>query len=198
MKNVNVKEEKVLIRKRCSEIRNGISKQEKARRDEKICALCASLAVFRFAEAVLLYYPIRSEVDVRALIRLSLSLGKQVYLPRCDKTESGKMEFYRIASEEELVTGMFGVSEPAEGAPLWENDEGIRAICIIPALAYDKSGYRLGYGKGYYDRFFSRFKGTGIGVTYSELILSDLPHNRFDLKANLIVSEKGISVIHEV
>lgn len=195
---MNVKEEKIQIRKRCSEIRNGIPKEEKARRDEKICALCASLAVFRFAEKVLLYHPVRSEVDVRALIRLSLSMGKEVYLPRCDKTVPGKMDFHRITSENELVAGAFGVMEPPESAPLWQDKDGKLAVCIIPALAYGKNGRRLGYGKGYYDRFFGRFEGTGIGVTYSELILSDLPYNRFDLKADLIVSEKGVSVTHEV
>ena len=194
---MNVKEEKTLLRLRCAAIRNGIPKEEKAKRDAKICALCASLAIFRFADAVLLYHPIRSEVDVRPLIETALSMGKEVYLPLCDKTEPGKMDFHRIASLDALVPGSFGVPEPSETAPLW-NPEGKRAVCIIPALAYGKDGHRLGYGKGYYDRFFGHFEGTGIGVTYSELILSDLPYNRFDLKADLIVSEKGVSVTREV
>lgn len=194
---MSVKEDKILLRRRCAEIRNGIDQEEKAKRDERICALCASLATFRFADAVLLYHPIRSEVDVRPLLRLSLSMGKQVYLPLCDKTQPGKMDFHRITSEEELTPGSFGVMEPSEAAPLWQNEEGTRAVCIIPALAYGRDGRRLGYGKGYYDRFFGQFEGTGIGVTYSELILSDLPYNRFDLKADLIVSEKGVSVTRE-
>ena len=120
--------------------------------------------------------------------------GKQVAYPKC-LDEQGNMAFFSVDGPERLVKASFGIPEPDDSCPLWE-DEG-NALCILPALSVDKYGYRLGYGKGYYDRFFGQFEGTGIGVTYSELILSDLPYNRFDLKADLIVSEKGVSVTRE-
>ncbi len=195
---MSVKEEKNLLRKQCAAIRNGISQDEKAQRDEKICSLCASLAIYRFADTVLLYHPIRSEVDVRPLIDSALADGKEVYLPLCDKTEPGKMQFHRIMFQNDLSAGSFGVMEPSLHLPVWMPDDGKRAVCLIPALAYGKDGFRLGYGKGYYDRFLQGFNGTGIGITYSELILPTVPHNRFDLKADLLVSEKGVSITREV
>ncbi|MBE6639356.1 MAG: 5-formyltetrahydrofolate cyclo-ligase [Ruminococcaceae bacterium] len=194
---MGVKEEKAALRKECAALRDALPLAERERRNKKICSLCASLAVFRFAQAVLLYHPIRSEVDVRPLLEMALAEEKEVYLPLCDKEISGKMQFHRVFSPDELHVGAFGVMEPDENAPLWQDDEK-RAVCLIPALAYGKNGHRLGYGKGYYDRFVSTFKGTGIGLTYSELLLPFVPHNRFDLRVDLVITEKGVFLTREV
>ena len=194
---MSVKEEKSALRLQCTKIRNGIATEEKQKRDQKICSLCASLAVFRFAQQVLLYAPIRSEVDIRALATLAWEQGKEVYFPLVDKNEAGKMTFHRVNDFSLLTKGSFGVEEPDADAPLWK-DEGKRAVCLIPGLAYGKDGYRLGYGKGYYDRFLNTFSGTGIGITYSELILAEIPHNRFDLQADLLLCEKGVILTREI
>lgn len=194
---MNVKEEKAKLRLQCAAIRNGIESKDKAQMDEKICKNLSGLAVFRYAQKVLLYHPIRSEVDVLPLMQMALNAGKEVYFPLCDPVQSGKMTFHRVNSLSQLVKGSFSVPEPDCGMPLYENDTAL-AVCIIPALAFDKEGYRLGYGKGYYDRFLSDFTGTRIGVGYQALVLPTVPHNRFDLKTDLIVTEKGVRITSEI
>ena len=195
--NMRVKEEKIALRKRLMALRDAIPLPQKAEWDKKICLLVSSLAVFRFAEVVLIYHPIRSEVDVRPLMQAAIADGKEVYLPLCDKVEAGKMQFYRITDESQLSVGSFGVREPDGTTELYTLSEK-RAVCIVPGLAYDKNGYRLGYGKGYYDRFMQNFTGDSIAVSYSDLIVSQIPHNRFDMRASIVVSEKGVSVHNEI
>ena len=194
---MNVKEEKAALRRECARIRNGLAAEEKAMMDERICRNLLSLAVFRFAKKLLLYHPIRSEVDVLPLMQAALAAGKEVYFPLCDPEKAGVMTFHRVTSRQELTSGSFSVPEPSAAAPLYENDSSL-AVCVIPALAFDKEGYRLGYGKGYYDRFLADFTGTRIGVGYSTLVLPQIPHNRFDLKTDLIVTEKGVRITSEI
>lgn len=194
---MGVKEEKIALRRRLAALRDAMAGQTRQLHSQKICSLVSSLAVFRFCEVVLLYHPIRSEVDVSPLFSQAFSDGKEVYLPLCDKKEAGVMRFYRITSEAQLTRGSFGVMEPDGTTKEYQND-GKRAVCIVPGLAYDEEGYRLGYGKGYYDRFMQHFEGTSIGVSYSDLILKKVPHNRFDMRSDLVVTEKGVSVYNEI
>lgn len=65
-------------------------------------------------------------------------------------------------------------------------------LCIIPALTFDEQGYRLGFGKGYYDRFLSRFKGDTAGICYECCISNRLPRGRFDRCADVVVTEKRV------
>ncbi|MBQ8782883.1 MAG: 5-formyltetrahydrofolate cyclo-ligase [Clostridia bacterium] len=94
----------------------------------------------------LIYASFGSEPETFDLIQKALDDKKTVYLPRVYKDT---MTFYQIFNTEELVKGSFGIKEPVTGTVY----DGSKAVCIVPGLAFDKSGNRLGYGKGYYDRF---------------------------------------------
>ena len=76
-------------------------------------------------------------------------------------------------------------------------DDTKDSICIVPAFMFDKSGYRLGYGKGYYDRYLSKYKGSTIGICYSQNIKDELFHGKFDRTVDMIVTEKQIITIKE-
>ena len=104
------------------------------------------------------------------------------------------MSFHLVNDLNELQNGKFSLKEPDINLPKWEYNDDFKsdAICIIPALAFDEAGYRLGYGKGYYDRFLSGKNITRIGVVYSEFIIDKLPLGRYDLPVDFIVTEKGI------
>ena len=130
------------------------------------------------------------EVDTRALINHSLKSGKKVAVPRC-VPGTREMEFYYINSLDELEKGTFNVDEPNPDKSKAAT-EFKKSICIVPALCFDKRGYRLGYGGGYYDRFLSKYNGYSIGICYNNCIVPKLIHGRFDRKPDIVVTDKRI------
>ena len=190
-----IKREKDAIRKDCSEKRNAIDKALHTAMDESICKTAVSLVSFRHADIILLYAPIKSEIDVMPIFHEAKRLGKRVAFPRCN-VEERTMKFHFVDSLEELSVCAYGIREPAEEAPVYdpENTTG-SAVCYVPGLAFDVHGYRLGYGKGYYDKFMHIFNGCTIGIVYSDFILNTLPKGRFDKHCDVMLTEKGIKPI---
>lgn len=187
-----IKKEKDAIRKDCSDKRNVIDKDIHAAMDQKICQTAVSLVSFRYADVILLYAPIKSEIDVMPIFHEAIRQGKRVAFPRCN-VEERTMKFHFVNSLEELTPCAYGIREPAEDAPVFDpREEKGSAVCYVPGLAFDAYGYRLGYGKGYYDKFMHTFNGCTIGVVYSEFILPSLPKGRFDKHCDVMLTEKGI------
>ena len=187
------------IREKHKKKRNAIPPDIKRGLDTKICNRIISLVSFRFAETVLLYAPISSEIDISPVAEAALSAGKRVAYPRCIPASS-EMEVYYISSLDELAPGTMNIPEPSADArklDFGDFDTRTKCLCIIPALAFDKRGYRLGYGKGYYDRYLSRFDCVRAGVIYGELLTEKVPNGRFDLKVDFIVSERGVVLTNE-
>ncbi len=168
--------------------RGTMSPQEKQRRDERITCAVRSLPSYRENEWLLIYVSMPSEVDTRALIRQAWEDGKRVAVPRCIP-QTREMEFYEICSFEELVSGAFGVNEPLPDQKRLVTD-GQTGLCIVPALCYDTDGYRLGYGKGYYDRFLARFGGDVVGICYHDEVLPRLPRDPFDRAVDFVVTDE--------
>ncbi len=168
--------------------RTALTPEEKARRDEAIAARVASLWQYQRCRTLLTYVSTAIEVDTFRLIDRALADGKTVAVPRC-VPGTRYMEFYRIRGVDELSPGTFGVLEPA---PIEENrlTNFSGSLCIVPALSYDWHGFRLGYGKGYYDRFLSKYTGSIIGICYSDCVQQTLPHGRFDRPVELLVTER--------
>ena len=193
----SLKDEKNELRKQCTLIRDQLDPAKKEEADKKIVRLFTGLSSYRFASLVLLYAPIKSEIDVRPIMYAALEGGKRLALPLCEK-EPGIMTFRLIEDPKELVEGAFGVPEPSQNAPVC-SAEMLRqkdSIVAVPALAFDRQGYRLGYGKGYYDRFLSDFGGVSVGLLYRNLLLDRVPRGFYDRKVDLLISEKGVSLPH--
>ena len=184
-------DEKKLLRASLAARRDALSPEQRAEASTRICARLSGLASFRYAGTVLLYMPFRSEVDISPLIDAALASGKAVGLPRCEK--KGRMSFYRIACREDLSPGAYGILEPPVGAPLM-GEELLRSdtLAVIPGLAFDACGYRLGYGGGYYDRFLSAFGGVPVGVCFADLIENELPRGPYDRKVQLVITERKV------
>lgn len=190
-----IKEQKNALRKSFSERRSAIDREYKNKLDSKIINRFMSLASYRYADTILLYYPVKGEIDVRPIISASLAAGKRVALPRCEDKGS-VMNFHYINSPEELEIGRFGLMEPSLQSEMFdpENDVG-QCVVVIPALAYDKRGYRLGYGKGFYDRYFSTYGISRVGLIYSQFLVNELPHGKYDISVDILVSEKEVRVV---
>ncbi len=187
-----IRKHKIDIRKNYLARREALSPAVRAARDAKICANILSAATYRYADIVLMYYPIKKEVDLMPLFRAAVAAGKRVAFPKCN-AEDHSMIFYFVNSEEDFEEGAYGLFEPKTSlAPFVPAEaDGKNVLCIVPAVVYDKRGYRIGYGGGYYDRFFGKFKLASIGVAYEDFILKSVPHGRFDVSVDVVISERG-------
>ena len=189
-----IKKQKDDIREEYKQRRLEMSMEERHQRDEAICHVAENLVSFRYAEYVLLYAATEGEIDVNAIAQLALEKGKKVCFPRCDK-KTHTMTYHIVQSLDELKVDSYGILEPAEEAPVYEPEKDTgAAVCFVPGLVYDKAGYRLGYGKGFYDRYLSAFSGCTIGVVYSDYILPVVPRGRFDVSVDILLTEKGVKI----
>ena len=140
---------------------------------------------------IFIYYSVGSEADTLRIIRHALESGKRVALPKCTD-RNGTMDFYFIDDiESSLTEGMFSLKEP-DTLRCEKADSTVSSLCIVPALAADKSGYRLGYGGGYYDRYLSNFKGVTAVLCYEECLCDELPRDKYDISLNMIITESKI------
>ncbi|MCI8553570.1 MAG: 5-formyltetrahydrofolate cyclo-ligase [Clostridiales bacterium] len=176
------------LRAKYKELRRTMPPEEKQRRDTAIARRVLSLWQYRRCDTLLTYVSTDIEVDTRRIMERALADGKRVAVPRC-VPGTRRMEFYLIRSAGDLEPGTFGVLEPRPDSRflLPEDTDG---LCLVPALCYDWKGFRLGYGKGYYDRFLSGFRGRIIGLCYSSCVRRRLPHGRFDRPVELLVTER--------
>lgn len=188
-----IKKQKDEIREVYKEKRKNMPVEERFKRDTAVCNAALSLVSFRYAEYVLLYAPTQEEIDVMPIARAALEKGKTVLFPRCDK-KTHTMQYHAVKSLDELEIDSYGIAEPSPDAPLYDPQSPGAAVCFVPGLVYDKAGYRLGYGKGFYDRYLSGFSGCTIGVVYSDYILTEVPRGRFDVTVDILLTEKGVRV----
>lgn len=189
-----LKEKKDRLRRQYKDLRASIPAEERTKRDAAICQTALTLISFRYADVVLLYAPMEQEIDVLPIAEAALQKGKRVAFPRCD-TENRRMEYHFIESLQDLSTSTYGIREPGAHLPVYDQSvHSDSAICFIPGLVYDRQGYRLGYGKGFYDRYLSSFQGCRIGVIYSDYIIPEVPRGRFDIRCDILLTEKNVRV----
>ena len=175
------------LRQKYRSLRQAMPQEIKEQKDDAIALQVRRLWQYQRNNVLLVYVSTSIEVDTHRIIRRAIADGKRVAVPRC-VPDTRNMEFYYIDSIEELSPGMFGVLEPSANPDrLYKECEG--GLCIVPAFSYDWRGYRLGYGKGYYDRFLSRFEGNMVGICYSDCVQRSLPHGRYDRPVELLVTE---------
>lgn len=161
---------------------HNISTQDKAAQSEAIVAQLVSF--FKKQQGVwTLFSPLKDEPNLVHLLQ-DCSHIQWVFPVVISKTE---MVFKKLLDVNQWVTSAWGIDEPSDSAELVasQNIDGV----IVPGLAFDRRGYRLGRGGGYYDRFLENFKGLKLGVTFSEaLSMEALPSEPHDQHLNIIVS----------
>ncbi len=170
--------------------RAALPPEERQRRDQKICDLILASTSYRYAETVLGYYPRADEIDIRPVLEAALQSGRQVYLPRC--APEHRMHYRRITALSDVEAGTYGLCEPPEDAPCYETEQVVPTLCLVPGVVFDRFGYRIGYGGGYYDRFLREFHGAAAGVVYRDFICPTLPAGRFDLPLPVMMTDGGI------
>lgn len=141
---------------------------------------------YQEAELVLAYIDAKGEVKTREMIEHAWKSGKQVAVP---KVHGDVMKFYQISSYEELEAGCFEIMEPKiRCREVTELSE--KSVVIMPGVAFDMQGNRVGYGKGYYDKYFSQYTDVyKIAVALSLQIVDDIPADDLDIKADCVMTE---------
>jgi 5-formyltetrahydrofolate cyclo-ligase len=149
------------------------------------------LELYRGSPAVALYSPIGNEAGTASIRDHALQLGKSVFYPRCSK--AGHLELIRVESPAQLQPGTYGILEPIRGASL-RDEERERLLVIVPGVAFDPKGNRLGRGRGMYDRLLDRLGDVAgrVALAYELQIVEQIPAQPWDRKMDCIITEKRI------
>ena len=169
-------------------IRSSIDREYKSNADIKICTQFINSVIFSEAELILIYVSVGSETDTMNIIKYSLSHGKRVAVPLCIGYE---MIFYEIKNINELIIGRFGIPTVDGGNNLIVKSFD-NAVCVMPGLSFDRSGGRLGYGGGFYDRFLSKNKVKTVAFSYERCICDRIPQDTYDIKVDYLITENYI------
>jgi len=181
--------EKYEIRKAFLKKRDSLPILEIFEKSNRIVANLLSLEEFKESKAIFLYISFGSEVNTHGLIRLLFG-KKRVFVPVVDK-EKKEIFISELREWKELSSGAYGILEPKKEHIRKGNVKEVE-IAIVPGIAFDEEGYRIGYGGGYYDKLLKKMDGGKIGIAYDFQVLKKLPHEDHDVKMDKIVTEKRI------
>lgn len=178
--------------------RSALSTAYRVELSRKICDRLIGLKEFQDASVMHFYIPIRDEVDIRYAMRDAFSSGKTVVVPVVDKEKKtlflSRLENY----DEELAYSVYGLLEPKPEyyrlIPLKEVD-----MMILPGIAFDMRGHRLGYGAGYYDKLLSDEKERPftIAPAFEVQIVDFIPASNHDVRVNKIITEERVIICQQ-
>lgn len=180
--------DKQALRRELRQRRNAVD--ERAARSVAICARVATLADYTTARVLHCYLPIRSEVNTRPLLATALAQNKRVVVPvvRPAAADLAHSWITSLAAED-FEVGVFGTFQPRLLRPA---EIGAWDVLVVPLLAFDRDGYRLGYGKGYYDRLLTAAAAPVIGVAFAAQEVGMLPREPHDVPLDWIVTENEV------
>ena len=177
--------QKAALRKHLLEKRDAISAEFRDISSNKIHQNLKQVDSFINSQNIACYFPIGSEIDTHNIMLGVLEQDKKMLLP---KITENNMEFYIVPDLEKLEKGRFDIMEPKDSCKKAGNIDCI----LIPTIGISKSGDRLGYGRGYYDKFLSSTNAMKISLTYSKQIVKFVPSESHDIKIDLIITEDEI------
>ena len=191
-----VSENKRLLREICKNKRRSMEPSERAVCDKAVQTAAAALIEGLAPEYVLCYVSsLDTEVQTTALIEKLLSCAIKTAVPK-SLTENYGLDFYLIDSLSSLKRGHYNILEP--DTSLCRRVQVYEGVCIVPGLAFDRGGRRLGFGKGYYDRFLEKGSFITAGLCYECCVFDEIPHEDHDAVMDYLITEKGIIKQKEV
>lgn len=172
------------FRKKYLVVRNSISDAEKSEYDKRLTEKLLSMPEYKNAENILLFASVGSEFDTEEIFKDSIKQEKNVYFPKC--IDDSQMVFLRVCSENDFSIGKYNIPEPQTLEKYAFDSKD--SLAVIPALCVGRDFSRLGYGKGYYDRFLKDFKGISVCPVYPQLLCGEVPTDKFDIPLNIIIT----------
>ncbi len=176
---------KEIIRQKLKEKRLLLTPDEVKRKSQKIVQELERLVKELKASSFLFYHPIKNEPDITPLAEKLIREGKTVAFPKVIGREITPL---RVKSLSELLPGRFGIKEPPYRPDLILREV---EVVFVPGIAFDKKGYRIGFGGGYYDRLLEKFPvKSKIGVCFDFQLIEEVPKEPFDIPVDVIVTDK--------
>ncbi len=178
------------IRKTVLEKRAGLTEEERLEASVRMAERLLSHEWFREAEYILLFVGYRSEISTCKLIQNCLDIGKRVFLP---KVQGAEIEFYEIHSLKDISEGYKGIPEPKDDRPCFRFREEVaqKTLMIMPGVAFDHQRNRIGYGKGFYDKYLARYPGLQprtIAVGFRCQIVEHISADEKDIKPSQVIA----------
>jgi 5-formyltetrahydrofolate cyclo-ligase len=180
--------EKSKLRKQYKEIRDAIPKEMRHAYSLKIAQRIRESQIYKEEQLIYCYSAFRSEVETAAFLNQALTDDKTVALP---KVEGDAMVFYAITDKSQLKSGAFGILEPDGGAVIEEP-----GLMLLPGLAFDKAGHRMGYGGGFYDRYLAdHAMNCKLALAFEGQIVPTVATQPHDQRVDGIVTEKRLYLL---
>ncbi|MCT4594552.1 MAG: 5-formyltetrahydrofolate cyclo-ligase [Anaeromicrobium sp.] len=184
---------KKLIRKDLLEMRRNLTKSEVESKSHKIFTSLCNMDLFKNSKSIMIYMDFRNEVQTNEIINHMLKQDKRPIIPISIPSTKTLILSQLKNPKEDLTEGTYGVLEPREDSIRPFNPNNLDLI-LVPGVAFDPFGYRVGYGAGYYDRFLSSLKEkvSTIGLSFDLQIIEKVPIDEFDQKLDYILTESKI------
>ena len=184
-------ESKRRLRQQMSQLRKDVAAADSARAGQAAAGTLMDLELVRRAERIALYAALPYELPTRLLFDAVVEKNGAALLPRT--ADPLGLAFFAVARWEDLRPGTFGVLEPRNDGTAVRLMPG--DLVVVPGVAFDEDGYRLGHGKGYYDRAFAAELGdapTLVGFGYEFQIVDAVPHDHRDRQMDAIVTDRKV------
>ena len=186
-----VTDAKNVLREKCKAARLSIAPGLKEKAEDLICESTLRL-IDEISPSQVLCYVSSSMIEINTtnIINTLLKKNYEIAVPKC--TGNGNdMFFYVINDLSELKKGRFGILEPSPEECELSCITG-DSVCIVPGLAFDEENRRIGFGKGYYDKFLLSYRGISVGLCLECCIENEIPHEYHDQTINIVITEKKI------
>lgn len=176
------------IRKINKSKRAEMNKEDAASRSHAAAQMFLESKIYKNADCLMLYMPLGNETDTSDIIKAAFRDGKSVAFPTTDE-KSGIITPYLAKEDTKFIKGGFSVVEPygAAKADLSKID-----VVVVPGIAFDRSGTRVGFGKGCYDRFLGDIAAVKVGFCYDFQICDEIPTDKYDVKMDYLVTESEL------
>ena len=182
---------KASLRQQLMSQRRCLSVDSYCQQSQQVKNIVSGKQCFLEAQTIALYSPICGEVDILNIFEDAKKRGKSICFPR---VVSSDLQFSEVSSLEDLVPGAFGVLEPAHHLPSLVDSID---LMFVPGVGFDLQGNRLGYGKGFYDRWLAANRPkTTIGLAFDFQVLACLPTETHDQRMNFIATETRFIPCH--
>lgn len=168
-------------------LRHMIPVVERMKADQKITASVMARTEWKKAETICLYMSTPDEVDTKLLLAAALNGGKTVIYPR---VEHDQLTLHKVRSITDFIRGRYQILEPKKSTPIVDSQS--IDLFIVPGIVFDRDGYRLGHGKGYYDRLLTGISAPKIGLAYAIQLIAELPRSSYDVPMTMVVTEKEV------